>query len=121
LARLRQTAGPIETGVFATIPQEMKNAFVALVPMGRIGQPEEIASTALFLVRTIPVSLPELSCLSMVAGRRSDAMHRRNRDAQMNSQTTTALTVGSFDGASHSSAHQSRSRVLTQVPFGQVP
>jgi NAD(P)-dependent dehydrogenase (short-subunit alcohol dehydrogenase family) len=41
--------GPIETGVFATIPQEMKNAFVSLVPMGRIGQPEEIASTALFL------------------------------------------------------------------------
>jgi NAD(P)-dependent dehydrogenase (short-subunit alcohol dehydrogenase family) len=41
--------GPIETGVFASIPQEMKNAFVSLVPMGRIGQPEEIASTALFL------------------------------------------------------------------------
>jgi len=41
--------GPIETGVFAGVPQEMKNAFVSLVPMGRIGQPEEIASTALFL------------------------------------------------------------------------
>ena len=41
--------GPIETGVFAGIPQEVKNAFVSLVPMGRIGQPEEIASTALFL------------------------------------------------------------------------
>ena len=41
--------GPIETGVFAGIPQEVKSAFVSLVPMGRIGQPEEIASTALFL------------------------------------------------------------------------
>jgi NAD(P)-dependent dehydrogenase (short-subunit alcohol dehydrogenase family) len=27
----------------------MKNAFVSLVPMGRIGRPEEISSTALFL------------------------------------------------------------------------
>jgi NAD(P)-dependent dehydrogenase (short-subunit alcohol dehydrogenase family) len=41
--------GPIETAVFAGIPQEVKNAFVSLVPMGRIGQPEEIASAALFL------------------------------------------------------------------------
>jgi NAD(P)-dependent dehydrogenase (short-subunit alcohol dehydrogenase family) len=41
--------GPIETGVFAGVPQEMKSAFVSLVPMGRIGQPEEIASAALFL------------------------------------------------------------------------
>ena len=41
--------GPIETGVFVGVPQEMKNAFVSLVPMGRIGQPEEIASAALFL------------------------------------------------------------------------
>jgi NAD(P)-dependent dehydrogenase (short-subunit alcohol dehydrogenase family) len=41
--------GPIETGVFAGVPQEAKGAFVSLVPMGRIGQPEEIASAALFL------------------------------------------------------------------------
>jgi NAD(P)-dependent dehydrogenase (short-subunit alcohol dehydrogenase family) len=41
--------GPIETGVFVGVPQEMKSGFVSLVPMGRIGQPEEIASTALFL------------------------------------------------------------------------
>ena len=41
--------GPIETGVFAGVPQEAKSAFVSLVPMGRIGQPEEIASAALFL------------------------------------------------------------------------
>lgn len=41
--------GPSETGVFAGAPQEMKNAFAALVPMGRIGQPEEIASKALVL------------------------------------------------------------------------
>jgi NAD(P)-dependent dehydrogenase (short-subunit alcohol dehydrogenase family) len=41
--------GPIETAVFAGVPQEVKNTFVSLVPMGRIGQPEEIASAALFL------------------------------------------------------------------------
>lgn len=41
--------GPIDTAVFEPMPQEMKTKFASLVPMGRIGRPEEIASAALFL------------------------------------------------------------------------
>jgi len=33
----------------AEIPQGMKKAFAAMVPLGRFGQPEEIAGPALFL------------------------------------------------------------------------
>ncbi len=41
--------GPIETGVFDQIPKEAKDFFVSLIPRGTIGQPQEIASVALFL------------------------------------------------------------------------
>jgi len=41
--------GPIDTGVFVGVPQEVKDQFVSLIPMGRIGQPHEIATVALFL------------------------------------------------------------------------
>lgn len=41
--------GPIDTGVFVGVPKEVKEQFVGLVPMGRIGQPREIAAAALFL------------------------------------------------------------------------
>jgi NAD(P)-dependent dehydrogenase (short-subunit alcohol dehydrogenase family) len=41
--------GTIDTGVFTGVPQEVKDQFIALIPMGRIGQPREIATTALFL------------------------------------------------------------------------
>jgi NAD(P)-dependent dehydrogenase (short-subunit alcohol dehydrogenase family) len=41
--------GPIDTGIFTGVPDQVKNAFVSLVPMGRIGKPEEIAKAALFL------------------------------------------------------------------------
>jgi NAD(P)-dependent dehydrogenase (short-subunit alcohol dehydrogenase family) len=41
--------GPIKTGVFEHAPQEMVDAMVSMVPLGRIGQPEEIASAVLFL------------------------------------------------------------------------
>ena len=40
--------GPIDTAVFVG-REEMKKQMSSLVPMGRIGQPEEIATTALFL------------------------------------------------------------------------
>jgi NAD(P)-dependent dehydrogenase (short-subunit alcohol dehydrogenase family) len=40
--------GPIETAVFASQP-DMKAYMASKIPMGRIGQPEEIATTALFL------------------------------------------------------------------------
>jgi NAD(P)-dependent dehydrogenase (short-subunit alcohol dehydrogenase family) len=41
--------GPIETGVFDGVPQEVKDGLVSLIPMGRMGRPEEIARAALFL------------------------------------------------------------------------
>jgi NAD(P)-dependent dehydrogenase (short-subunit alcohol dehydrogenase family) len=41
--------GPIDTGVFEGVPQAVKDAFVTQVPLGRIGQPEDIAKAVLFL------------------------------------------------------------------------
>ena len=41
--------GTIDTGVFTGVPKEVKDQFVSLIPMGRIGQPDEIAKAALFL------------------------------------------------------------------------
>ena len=41
--------GTIDTGVFVGVPAEIKDQFVSLIPMGRIGEPREIASAALFL------------------------------------------------------------------------
>lgn len=41
--------GTIDTAILANIPKEKKDEFVALIPRGKIGQPEEIATAALFL------------------------------------------------------------------------
>jgi NAD(P)-dependent dehydrogenase (short-subunit alcohol dehydrogenase family) len=41
--------GTIQTGIFDGIPQEVIDGFKALIPMGRVGQPREIATVALFL------------------------------------------------------------------------
>lgn len=41
--------GTIDTSVFDGVPQEVKDGFVSLIPMGRMGRPEEIATAALFL------------------------------------------------------------------------
>jgi NAD(P)-dependent dehydrogenase (short-subunit alcohol dehydrogenase family) len=41
--------GTIDTSIFDGVPREIKDTFVAQIPMGRIGQPEEIAKAALFL------------------------------------------------------------------------
>jgi NAD(P)-dependent dehydrogenase (short-subunit alcohol dehydrogenase family) len=41
--------GTIDTGIFVGVPQEVKNQFISLIPMGRIGEPREIATAALFL------------------------------------------------------------------------
>jgi NAD(P)-dependent dehydrogenase (short-subunit alcohol dehydrogenase family) len=41
--------GTIDTGVFVGVPKEVKDQFVSLIPMGRIGEPHEIATAALFL------------------------------------------------------------------------
>ena len=41
--------GTILTNAFNGVPQEIIDSFAALTPLGRVGQPEEIATTALFL------------------------------------------------------------------------
>jgi NAD(P)-dependent dehydrogenase (short-subunit alcohol dehydrogenase family) len=41
--------GTIDTGVFVGVPQAVKDQFVSLIPMARIGEPREIAAAALFL------------------------------------------------------------------------
>jgi NAD(P)-dependent dehydrogenase (short-subunit alcohol dehydrogenase family) len=38
-----------DTGVFVGVPKEIKDQFISLIPMGRIGESEEIATAALFL------------------------------------------------------------------------
>jgi NAD(P)-dependent dehydrogenase (short-subunit alcohol dehydrogenase family) len=41
--------GTIDTAIFDGTPQELKDGFVSIIPIGRIGKPDEIASVALFL------------------------------------------------------------------------
>jgi NAD(P)-dependent dehydrogenase (short-subunit alcohol dehydrogenase family) len=41
--------GTIETNILDGVPKETVDSFVALIPRGKIGQPEEIATAALFL------------------------------------------------------------------------
>jgi NAD(P)-dependent dehydrogenase (short-subunit alcohol dehydrogenase family) len=41
--------GTIDTGAFVGVPKEVKDQFISLIPMGRIGESEEIATAALFL------------------------------------------------------------------------
>jgi NAD(P)-dependent dehydrogenase (short-subunit alcohol dehydrogenase family) len=39
----------MDTAIFDGTPQELKDGFVSIIPTGRMGQPREIASGALFL------------------------------------------------------------------------
>lgn len=41
--------GSIDTAIFDGVPQEVKDSFTQIIPMGRFGTSEEIASAALFL------------------------------------------------------------------------
>jgi NAD(P)-dependent dehydrogenase (short-subunit alcohol dehydrogenase family) len=41
--------GTIDTAVFVGVPEQVKDQFVSLIPLGRIGEPREIATAALFL------------------------------------------------------------------------
>ena len=41
--------GTIDTGIFVGVPKEVKDQFVSIIPMGRIGQPQDIAPAAVFL------------------------------------------------------------------------
>lgn len=42
-------AGYIETDIWENVPQEMKDSFLQLIPLGRKGQPQEIAYAVAFL------------------------------------------------------------------------
>lgn len=41
--------GTIDTGIFEGVSREVKDQFVSIIPMGRIGQSHENATAALFL------------------------------------------------------------------------
>lgn len=41
--------GTIDTGAFTGVAKEIKDQFVSVIPMGRIGEPKEIATAVLFL------------------------------------------------------------------------
>ena len=41
--------GPIDTPMFEEASDEMRKTLTALIPLGRLGKPEEVASAALFL------------------------------------------------------------------------
>ena len=41
--------GPIDTPMFAGTTEEMRTALTGLIPLGRLGRPEEVAAAALFL------------------------------------------------------------------------
>lgn len=41
--------GPIDTALFAQLPEDQQAALIRAVPLGRVGLPREIATTALFL------------------------------------------------------------------------
>lgn len=41
--------GFIETKMFMAVPEEIRDKIIAEIPVGRIGQPEEIARTIAFL------------------------------------------------------------------------
>lgn len=41
--------GPVDTAMFASASAEMREALTGLIPLGRLGRPEEVAAAALFL------------------------------------------------------------------------
>jgi NAD(P)-dependent dehydrogenase (short-subunit alcohol dehydrogenase family) len=41
--------GPIDTAMFAGVSEDMKKSLTDMVPLGRLGRPEEVAAAALFL------------------------------------------------------------------------
>jgi NAD(P)-dependent dehydrogenase (short-subunit alcohol dehydrogenase family) len=62
--------GTIDTALFDGL-SEAKDAFVAMIPRGTIGRPEEIATAALFLRPATPASSPASSSSSTAASLRS--------------------------------------------------
>ena len=53
--------GTIDTAIFDGTHQELKDGFVSIIPMGRMGKPREIATAALFLASDDPALLPASS------------------------------------------------------------
>jgi 3-oxoacyl-[acyl-carrier protein] reductase len=58
LARRNITANAVAPGVVMTemghsIPEQQRNAMLAQIPLGRFGQPEEVANTVLFLASSL--------------------------------------------------------------------
>ena len=41
--------GPTETAMFDAVSDETRKAFIDLIPLGRLGRPDEVAAAALFL------------------------------------------------------------------------
>ena len=41
--------GPVDTAMFASVSADTRDALTKLIPLGRLGRPEEIAAAALFL------------------------------------------------------------------------
>ena len=64
--------GTIDTAIFDGAPQEMKDGFVSIIPMGRVGKPHEIATARSFSRQMIPALLPTSSYSSMAAQHRSN-------------------------------------------------
>ncbi len=62
--------GTIDTGIFVGVPKEVKDRFVSLIPMRRIGQPQEIAKAALFLASDDFSFSQEMKYLSTAALRK---------------------------------------------------
>ena len=63
--------GTIDTAMFGGFPQEMKDGYVSIIPMGRMGKPVKLLPLRSFWHPMIPASLQASSCSSMAAQRRS--------------------------------------------------
>lgn len=41
--------GPVDTALFDSVTEEVRESLIKIIPLGRLGRPEEVASAALFL------------------------------------------------------------------------
>jgi NAD(P)-dependent dehydrogenase (short-subunit alcohol dehydrogenase family) len=42
--------GPVDTGLFANLPDELRAGAISGIPMGRLGLPEEVAALVVWLL-----------------------------------------------------------------------
>jgi NAD(P)-dependent dehydrogenase (short-subunit alcohol dehydrogenase family) len=64
--------GTIDTAIFDGTPQELKDGFVSIIPMGRMGKPTRSLPLRSFSRQMIPALLPASSYSSMAAQHRSN-------------------------------------------------